>query len=218
MSCHLIAIGMLTMGSMKTQSILLLLGLLAAPILGFGAYRAISAPLPDGFPPPTPAGKIEVKQYPAYRCVTYRYKGQLSQAANVAFGPLYSHISANHIPMTAPVEVHYPLPTLQAQQRSQTANATGEAAVSFFYRNQKVQPQQVAPRVHVEDQPSMTVVSIGFRGAYTFPSYQQQLQQLRAWLKQHPNYTVSGAPRRFFYDSPFVPDAFKRSEVQLPIQ
>lgn len=206
------------MESMKLQTILLLIGLVALPVLGFGVYRAISAPLPDGFPAPTAAGTIEVKQYPAYRCGTYHYSGSLSQAANVAFGPLYSHISSNSIPMTAPVEARYPLLTLQEQATSQKPDEQGEATVSFLYRNKHVQPQQIAQGIQVEDQPPMTVVSLGVRGAYTFSSYQQSLQPLSVWLKQHPNYTAIGAPRRFFYDSPFIPDAFKRSDVQIPIQ
>ena len=86
---------------MKLQTILIIVGLIAIPVIGFGAYSAMSAPLPIGFPPPTPAGKIEIKHYPAYRSGTYIYNGQLSQAANAAFEPLYRHISSNNIPMTA---------------------------------------------------------------------------------------------------------------------
>jgi hypothetical protein len=199
---------------MKLQTILILVGLLAIPAIGFGVYRAVSAPLPDGFPSPTAAGAIEVKHYPAYRAGTYRYQGQLSQAANAAFEPLYRHISSNHIAMTAPVETRYPLLTLQES----SPNETGQAEVSFLYRNPAVQPQQVAPGITLENHPPMTVVSIGVRGAYTFASYQQNLERLRDWLAQHPNYTIAGSPRRFFYDSPFIPDALKRSEVQVPIR
>lgn len=63
----------------------------------------------------------------------------------------------------------------------------------------------------------MTVVSIGIKGPYSYASYQQHMEQLREWLTQHPGYTVIGSPRRFFYDSPFIPDALKRSEVQIPL-
>jgi SOUL heme-binding protein len=72
--------------------------------------------------------------------------------------------------------------------------------------------------IKVENHPSITVVSIGIRGAYTYGVYQENLKLLRDWLAKHPSYVVSGLPRRFFYDSPFIPDAFKRSEVQIPIQ
>ena len=203
---------------MKLQTIAIIVGLIAIPIIGFGAYSAMSAPLPIGFPPPTAAGKIEIKHYPAYRSGTYTYVGPLSQAANAAFEPLYRHISSNNIPMTAPVETRYPIITLQEGQSGNALEEVGQAKVSFLYRDTDVHPQNIAQGIQVEDHPAMTVVSIGLQGAYTFTSYQQNLERLREWLRLHPNYTVSGPPRRFFYDSPFTPDVLKYSEVQIPIK
>jgi hypothetical protein len=65
----------------KLENLLLPVGLLAvvaiclggsACAIAFFAYNATAAPLPEGFPPPTPEGQIEVKQYPAYRSATVR--------------------------------------------------------------------------------------------------------------------------------------------------
>jgi hypothetical protein len=202
---------------MKPQTILLIVGLLAVPVIGFMAYRAASAPLPDGFPQPTPSGKIEVRQYPAYRSGTFTYKGKLSQAANESFNPLFQHISSNGISMTAPVEARYPSITLEELPNAKP-DEVGQAEISFLYRNKAVQPKQIAGGIKVESHPSIKVVSIGIRGPYTYAIYQENLELLRNWLAEHPSYAVSGLPRRFFYDSPFTPDAFKRSEVQIPIQ
>jgi effector-binding domain-containing protein len=202
---------------MKLQTVLVIVGFLAIPIIGFMAYSAVSAPLPDGFPQPTTAGKIEVKQYPAYRSGTYTYKGKLSQAANESFEPLFKHISSNGISMTAPVEARYPGLTLKELPRGKP-DEVGQAEVSFLYRNEDVRPKQIAEGIKVETHPSMTVVSIGISGPYTYASYQENLARLRNWLAKHPNYVVAGLPRRFFYDSPFTPDVIKRSEVQIPIQ
>lgn len=194
-----------------------LLGLLAIPIILIGVYNAVSAPLPEGFPPPTAAGKIEVKHYPAYRSGTVSYQGQLDQATSAAFDPLYRHISSNDIAMTAPVETRYPLVTLEEGGEGKL-DQRGEAKVSFLYRSTDIQPQQVAEGIKIENNPSMTVVSLGIQGNYSYASYQEHIEQLRNWLAQHPEYTVAGSPRRFFYDSPFIPDAIKRSEVQIPIR
>jgi len=202
---------------MKLQVLFLPLGLLAIAAIGFGIVNASSAPLPEGFPPPTPPGKIEVKHYPAYRSGTIRYRGQLAQAAESAFSPLFNHISSNNISMTAPVEARYPLSTLWVGKEGQP-NEQGEAEVSFLYRRPDVDPKQIAQGIRVEDTPPMTVVSIGVQGNYSYVSYQQHVEQLRDWLSQHPDYKVDGSPRRFFYDSPFVPDLLKRSEIQVPIQ
>jgi len=49
----------------KLENLLLPLGILAVVAIAFFAYSATAAPLPEGFPPPTPEGQIEVKQYPA---------------------------------------------------------------------------------------------------------------------------------------------------------
>ncbi len=69
---------------MKLENLLLPLGIVAVVAIAFFAYSATAAPLPEGFPPPTPEGQIEVKQYPAYRSATVRYSGELSMAANRA--------------------------------------------------------------------------------------------------------------------------------------
>ncbi|WP_199314039.1 heme-binding protein [Planktothrix sp. FACHB-1365] len=166
------------------------------------------ASLPDGFPQPTPVGVIEVKQYPAYRGVTYLHQGDLTQATRRAFNPLFQHISSNNISMTTPVEARY-------LQESESIN---QAEVSFLYSHPEITPQQIQSDVNVTDTPTMKVVSIGIQGAYTWESYQIHLQRLKNWLKQHPEYEIIGSPRRLFYNSPMTPEHLKYSEVQIPIQ
>lgn len=203
---------------MKFRLFALFLGAAAIATLAFGfIYRANSAPLPEGFPAPTPHDRIEVKHYPAYRAATVRQSGQLSQATNRAFSPLFEHISDNEISMTSPVEARYPSATLE---RADTIGAVtqGETRVSFLYRTPTTEPREVAANVEVEDLPPVTVVSLGRRGSYDYLSYQQGLQRLQQWLERHPGYEVVGSPRRFFYDGPFIPDSLKRSEIHIPIR
>lgn len=202
---------------MKLDKFLLPLGIIGLVVLGFFAYSSIAAPLPAGFPSPTADGEIEVKQYPAYRAATVQYSGELSQAANSSFNPLYRHISSNDISMTAPVETRYPASTLEANEMA-SGDEQGEAYVSFLYRNTEVYPEQVSQNIQVEDIEAMTVVSLGLKGSYSYSSYQQNIKRLQNWLDRHPEYQVVGSPRRFFYDAPFVPEALKRSEIQVPIR
>jgi hypothetical protein len=199
---------------MKLHQGLLLLGVVAigVGVLALGAYSAASAPLPEGFPPPSPEGIIEIKHYPVYRAATVQMTGDLEYAPSRGFSPLFQHISSNDISMTAPVETRYPVATLEEQ------TSQGEAAVSFLYRNLDIVPQEVAQNILIEDIPAMTVVSLGTRGRYDMASYNISLEQLQAWLASHPEYEVVGQPRRFFYDGPFLPDAMKRSDVQIPVQ
>ncbi len=199
---------------MKLNQGLLIVGV----FVGLGAllvwgYRASSAPLPEGFPPPTAKGNIEVKQYPAYRAATVQVRGDLEKAASRGFSPLFRHISDNNISMTAPVETRYPVATLRSGVISQ-----GDAAVSFLYRSVDVVPKEVAQNVQVEDMSPMEVVSVGVRGGYGYGVYTKGVQQLQDWLAEHPEYGVAGPPRRFFYDGPFMPNGLKRSDIQIPVQ
>ena len=198
---------------MKFNNLLLPLAILGLAALGFGvAYSAASAPLPEGFPPPTPDGQIKVKQYPAYRAATFRYQGELSQAANRAFSPLFNHISSNDISMTAPVETRYPTSTNGSLEQQ------GTAQVSFLYRSTDIYPDEIASNIEIEDIAPMTVVSLGLKGSYTYQSYIESLQKLKDWLDRHEEYRAVGSPRRFFYDGPYIPDSLKRSEIQIPIE
>jgi effector-binding domain-containing protein len=200
---------------MKLHHLLIPMGIIAIAAVAIGVYQANSAPLPEGFPPPTADGQIEVKSIPAYRSATYRATGELATAANRAFSPLYQHISSNEISMTAPVETRYPSSTIEA---SGSLNETGEAQVSFLYRSTDIYPKEIANNIFVEDIPPMTVVSLGLVGSYSYSRYQEGLARLKDWLKQHREYEVVGEPRRFFYDGPYIPDGFKRSEIQIPIR
>ncbi|WP_354636387.1 heme-binding protein [Planktothricoides raciborskii] len=173
-------------------------------------------PLPVGFPPPTEVQVISVKQYPEYRAVTYTHTGAVQQASQVAFNPLYQHISSNNIAMTTPVEVRYYGDS--GIQIDAYSDSHSHAEVSFLYADPTITPRAIAPNVKVTDYPAMTVVSIGIAGAYTWESYQTHLQALLDWLSQHSEYKIVGEPRRFLYNSPMTPEALKRSEVQIPIE
>jgi hypothetical protein len=196
---------------MKLNNLLFPIALVVVACAAFAVYNANSAPLPEGFPEPTPPNQIEVKQYPAYRAATYQTDGKLVNAANNAFYPLYQHISSNKISMTAPVETRYPLETINGESE-------GEAEVSFLYSSPRIVPKEISGNIEVKDMKPMMAVSLGLQGAYSYESYQSGLQRLSDWLKEHKEYRISGNPRRFFYDGPYIPDALKRSEILIPIE
>jgi hypothetical protein len=197
---------------MKLPSLLIIFGAIAIPITIFVVNKAMSAPLPVGFPPPTSHDKIEVKQYPAYRSGTYTYEGNLSEATSASFSPLFRHISNNNISMTAPVEARYPLSTIDEPLQK------GKAKVSFLYSNNFITPVQTSQDIQVEDHAPMLVVSLGVRGAYGYEKFQENIAKLKQWLVNHPEYKIVGEPREFLYDSPFTPTPLKRREVQIPVQ
>lgn len=73
------------------------------------------------------------------------------------------------------------------------------------------------PLVIVSGAPETVVVSVGLRGAYDEATMNRGLEQLRAWLAEHPEWVEAGPPRSLAYNSPFVPWFAKYSEVQIPV-
>ena len=140
---------------MKLFNLLIILGAIAIPITIFAVTKAMSAPLPVGFPSPTSHGKIEDKPYPAYRSGTYTYEGNLSQATSTSFNPLFQHISNNNISMTAPVEARYPISTIDQPLQQ------GKAKVSFLYNNNSINPSQISQDIQVEDHAPMLSSQVG---------------------------------------------------------
>ncbi|MEM8866384.1 MAG: heme-binding protein [Planctomycetota bacterium] len=156
------------------------------------------APVPEGFPPYTPVGVIEVKQYPAYR-----------KAVGPSFWPLFQHIQAESIPMTAPVEM-----------TGANRQADGDQPMAFLYQNTGVGQVGPAGDVAVEDNTESTAVSLGVRGRMSSAVVKDARQRLEAWLADHPEYqAASDEPLRLFgYNSPMVPDDQKYWEAQLLIE
>ena len=197
---------------MKLSTLLIILGAIAIPVAIVAVNKAMSAPLPVGFPAPTPDGKIEIKEYPAYRSGTFTYEGDLNEATSASFNPLFQHISSNNISMTAPVEARYPTSTIDRPIQQ------GKAKVSFLYNNNSIIPSQISSDIQIEDHPPMLVVSIGLQGAYGYDKYPENVAKLKQWLDNHSDYEIAGEPREFLYDSPFTPSPLKRREVQIPIR
>jgi hypothetical protein len=187
-----------------SMSTLVGLGVLAAGNhAAADAFQPIKeAEMPAGFPPYTPVGRIEIKEYPAYR--------KASAPGSGGFWTLFQHIKRNNVTMTAPVEMDYGDPRApENKQRS----------MSFLYER----PDQGSPGkrggVEVIDVPAMKVVSIGCRGARTASAIDEAREKLVAWLEQNKGEYVAAGPMRIMgYNSPFVARDKSFFEVQIPLK
>lgn len=164
------------------------------------------APLPEGFPEPTPVDEIQIKEYPQYRLA----RAPMRDAQNQAFWTLFQHITANGIPMTAPVEVTY--------RRTEDERWAREA-VAFLYQFPQQTAEQGDPSVEVVDVPAMTVLSLGVRGEMSPADLKKARAQLDEWLQANrERYQEAGPLRVMGYNSPFVPPADRFFEVEIPIR
>ena len=165
----------------------------------------VEAPVPAGFPAPTPVGVVEIKKLPVYR---------MAKVANSGLGgnnffTLFNHIKKNNIEMTAPVEM-----TMAEKNGKYT-----ESSMAFLYQETtlgKVGPQG---NIAVLDTTECTVVSVGMRGS---PS-SENIESARRWLlekiKNAPEaYEIAGELKVMGYNSPFMPEKLRYYEVQLPLK
>ncbi len=185
----------------------------------FGDGRSgmsIEAPLPEGYPQPTPPGAIEIKTYPSVRRAEFVGRGNAEFGMNMGFWPLFQHIQRNSIAMTSPVEMDYTGWTGDAGE------ATDEWTMSFLYRTADLGPTGEDGRVRIVDTEPVTVLAIGTRGAYGSRTIAPALETLMDWLANQPadgpQWEIAGDPRAFYYNGPSVRNANKWAEAQLPIR
>jgi hypothetical protein len=177
----------------------------------------VEAPLPAGYPAPTPPGMIELKTYPVVRRAEYSAKGSTNFGMNVGFWPLFNHIKDRDIAMTSPVEMDY-RPEGERTPLDPMDDASGSWTMSFLYRTTDLGPTGEDGRIKVVDLPELTVVSIGMRGGYGMGTVNAGLEQLRQWFDSQDQWEPAGNPRGLNYNGPQVPMRNKWSEVQVPVK
>jgi hypothetical protein len=164
------------------------------------------APLPDGFPEPTPVGEIRVKRYPACRLARVDRPER-----ERAFWTLFGHIQKKEIAMTAPVEM-----TMQEPKKDEPPEM---AAMAFLYRTVKQGTAGKDGDVNVIDVAAMDTVSIGLRGDMAEDKGTKGRALLENWLKDNADrYEAAGPMRVMGYNSPFLPAARRYVEVEIPVR
>ena len=187
---------------------------------GFSYYSgnvAVTTPLPEGYPAPTPPGAIEIKHYPSVRRAQVTIEGGVdtSRRQNSSFWPLFRHIEANGIAMTAPVEMDYTGmgPDGEGDLESWT--------MAFLYRTRDLHPTGTDAsdqRVVIIDSEPVTVLSEGYTGDSSMLRVRAEVFSLNKWIESQSEWEIVGDPRSFGYNGPSVSRARRWGEVQIPIR
>ena len=170
---------------------------------------AVTTPLPEGYPRPTPPGAVEIKTHPVVRRAEV---DGAAAGADGAFWPLFRHIQSRGIEMTSPVEMDY------HGMRPGGAPEGEGWTMSFLYRHRDQGPTGVEGRVEVADLPALTVLALGVAGEGRGPAMVEAYERASAWLEEHPEWSVAGDVRTLQYNGPSVPSRRKWSELQVPIR
>lgn len=172
----------------------------------------IDTPLPEGYPPPTPPGAIDIKSYPAVRLAEIDGSGSPDRGMNRAFWPLFNHIKKHNIAMTSPVE-------MQFRGLDATNSARPESwSMAFLYRTRDMNQKGKDGEVIVRDAPSVTVLAVGLKGDYSMSLVTRGMERLEDWLADHPEWKVAGEWRALYYNGPSLVWWNKWAEVQVPVR
>ncbi len=172
----------------------------------------IETPLPEGYPPPTPPGAIDLKTYPSVRRAEFTGSGNSDLGMNFGFWPLFQHIKKREIAMTSPVEMEY------TGWEGDSSSVAGAWTMSFLYRTADLGPTGEDGKIKVVDVEPITVLAIGMRGAYRLEGVAEGMARLEAWLAESQEWERDGDPRAFYYNGPEKRNADKWAEAQLPVR
>lgn len=182
---------------------------------------AITTPLPQGYPAPTPPGAIELKKYPGVRRAQVSRTGLPDVGMNIGFWPLFQHIQRREIAMTSPVEMEYSGVAARGPDAPgrEYASTSGDWTMSFLYRTPDMGRLGADKGgVEVVDVGPLTVLSVGFRGAYGVERVEEGLFKLEQWLAGQSEWERAGEPRALYYNGPERRGGLKWGEIQVPVR
>ncbi len=168
--------------------------------------------MPEGYPPPTPPGAIDLKTYPSVRAAEVDGTGDPDSGMNGAFWPLFNHIKEHSIAMTSPVEMTY-----RGLQGSAQPDPSAWS-MAFLYRRPELNQAGVEGRVVVRDTEPMTVIAIGMKGSYSMDLVQRGMRKIEDWLAANPHWEAHGEWRSLYYNGPSLLFWNKWAEVQHPVR
>lgn len=164
----------------------------------------VEAPVPMGFPAPTPIGVVEIKKLPVYRMAKVN-----NTTGGNNFFTLFNHIKKNNIEMTAPVEM----------TMTEKGGKFTESSMAFLYQETTLGKTGTQGNVAVLDTTECMVASIGMFGSPTSLAMESAKQWLIEKIKTTPEaYEIAGELKVMGYNSPFMPEKLRYFEVQLPLK
>lgn len=149
----------------------------------------------------TPVGKIVVIDLPKRLALEANSKGSYFDSDNGLFRKLFRYISSNDVAMTTPVE----------------ADIKPGKMRFFVGKKDASKNLQSNNSVDVITLPKRKVISIGIRGGYSKENFFKNKKRLEIWLSKNKQFTKDGVAYGVYWNGPFVPGFFKRSEVHIPI-
>ena len=167
---------------------------------------------------------FELREYAPQLLAEIIVDGDLEDAGNKAFRPLFRYISGDNtsrgkIAMTAPVSQE---PT--GEKISMTAPVSqqrvqGKWAVSFMMPasyTMETLPTPDDPNIKLRQVPARRVAVVRYSGFWSEEKYLFNKEKLETWIREN-RFTVEGEPVWARYNPPFTLWFMRRNEILIPV-
>lgn len=170
-------------------------------------------------------GKFEIREYAPHILAETIVEGDLEEAGNKAFRPLFRYISGDNrartkVAMTAPVsqEKTGEKITMTApvnQQRLQDRWAVSFTMPASYTLETLPIPDD--PKITFRQVPARRMAAARYSGFWSEKNYLQNKTDLEAWMREL-GFASGGDPVWARYNPPFMPWFLRRNEILIPVK
>ena len=170
-------------------------------------------------------GIFELREYAPQILAEVIVDGELEDAGDTAFRPLFKYISGENrsrskISMTAPVSQESTGEKIAMTAPVSQEKSQGKWAVSFMmpasYTMETI-PAPDNPAIKLRQVPARRIAAVRYSGFWSEEKYQLNLSKLESWLRDN-KLTAAGEPVWARYNPPFTLWFLRRNEILIPLQ
>ena len=167
---------------------------------------------------------FELRQYAPQILAEITVDGDLEEAGNKAFRPLFRYISGDNksrgkIAMTAPVSQEQSGEKIAMTAPVSQQQAQGKWAVSFMMPTSYTMETLPAPddsNIKIRQVPARLAAAVRYSGFWSEKKYLLNKGKLEAWIREN-RFTVVGEPVWARYNPPFTLWFMRRNEILIPV-
>ncbi len=169
-------------------------------------------------------GIFELREYEPQILAEMVVDGDIENAGNTAFRPLFRYISGDNrsrskISMTAPVSQESKSEKISMTAPVSQEKVQGKWAISFMMPasyTMETLPVPDNPAIKLRQVPARTVAAVRYSGFWSEEKYLLHKEKLEAWLRDN-KLSAAGEPVWARYNAPFTPWFLRRNEILIPV-
>jgi len=167
---------------------------------------------------------FELREYAPQVLAEIIVEGDLEDAGNKAFRPLFRYISGDNksrgkIAMTAPVSQEQKGEKISMTAPVSQQRVQGKWAVSFMMPasyTMETLPTPDDPNITLRQVPARRVAVVRYSGFWSEEKYLLNKEKLETWIQEN-RFTVVGEPVWARYNPPFTLWFMRRNEILIPV-